>query len=135
MRMCWSPLSYVRGPPLSPWLSQIIITSLPLPAHLTRVLARLTPGADLAVLPGAHGHCALSLGHHRDTHLRLSMINVHFLSKDKNLPRGVWRMLSPRWLLCPSRTPRRSSRRKSPCPRSGRGTQGCRCPGQPEAKQ
>ena len=44
---------------------------LPVPAHLARVLARLPPGADLAVLPGAHGHGALCRSHHRDAHLGL----------------------------------------------------------------
>ena len=134
MRICWSPLSYVRGPPLSPLVNQIITVSLMLPTHPTRILARLPPGAELAVLPGPHGHRALTRGHHRHTQL-INDVPFTFILSVKKIPRGGLRTWSPGCLLfCPSRTPRRSSRRNCQYPRSGRDTPGCRCPSQPAAK-
>ena len=107
------------------------VLTLALPAHLAAVLARLSPGADLSLLPCPHGHCALVGGHHGDTYL-VYIINVHHsLNGKRHKPRGGWLMRSPHWPWCPSRTPRRSCYRRCQCPRSERDTPGCRRPGQP----
>ena len=71
MIICWSPLSYVMGPPLSPLLNQIIYHYFASPlTHLTNSLACLPPGADPSVLLGPSNFCsAFSRSHHRDAQL------------------------------------------------------------------